>query len=676
MPQRMRSYMLSALALVLASAHLDAAPLPVRFDRFDQEAGLSQLTVNAIQQDAAGFLWIGTEEGLDQFDGYDFRHARHDRQDKASLANNFVADIEPDPSGALWIATDGGGVVHREPATGAFVPIEAPGLERVRALRLDRHGILWIGGRDGGLASFDPRQRKLTRHRLPSASIFALLEDRRGDLWVGTESGLVRVEASSGKIIPETLPGPRTVLVRSLLQDSYGRIWIGTHHGLVRIDPTTGERRAYLHDAADAHSLPSDTVSALHEDRERRIWIGTTAGLALFDAARDVFDVYRHDAADPHSLPDDHVISLHEDRGGILWIGTKFGGLVRWNPRAWSFGHRLRTRACAQRHGLHRGSLRPPLGRHLRRRHHDRRSHQRARGADRTARRSRDGAAHRARRNDLGRDDARRPRPHRSRATPRQGVHARSGGSSLARCTGRDVAARGFARPALGGDLRRRFVAARSRGWHVHAPSRHGPASPRSRKILPACSGPARTAVGSACSIRRTARYSVFGTTRRTRARSAPTPCTRYTSMFTARCGSARASGGLDRVVGSPRQPRSIRFENLAERDGLPNGTVYGIRPGRSGRSSGSARTTASRAWIPRREPCARSIGATGCKARSSTSARTTRARAGKSSSAAPTATTRSIQRGCASITRRRSSFSLQSPVSKAARSPEPRPSS
>jgi len=345
----MRILLSHALVLLAVAADAAGAQRPMRFDRFDQEAGLSQLTVNAIAQDAAGFLWVGTEEGLDQFDGYSFRHARHDRQDKSSLSNNYIADIEPDSSGALWIATDGGGVVRRDPASGAFLPIAAQGLERVRALRVDRSGRLWIAGRDGGVASFEPRERRIVRYRhapkdsssLPSDSVFALLEDRRGDIWIGTENGLARFDTAKRRIVRERIAGAQDVLVRALLEDSDGRIWIGTHRGLVRIDPATNARVSFAHDAANTHSLPSDTVDALHEDRDRRIWIGTTAGLALFDPLREAFDVYRSDAADPHSLPDDHVISLHEDRGGILWVGTKFGGLVRWNPRSWSFGHRL-----------------------------------------------------------------------------------------------------------------------------------------------------------------------------------------------------------------------------------------------------------------------------------------------------------------------------------------------
>jgi ligand-binding sensor domain-containing protein len=298
---RVRTAARGVLVLLLAAcAQAAGATLPIRFDRFDQESGLSQLAVNAIAQDAAGFLWLGTEDGLDQFDGYTFHPSRHDRLDKASLSNNFIADLETGTDGSLWVATDGGGVVRRNPVSGAFERIALPGLQRVRALRLDRAGRLWIAGREGGLASFDPATRHIARYRhaandastLPSNSLFAILEDRRGDIWIGTEKGLARFDTASRRIVREQIAGTRDVLVRALLEDQAGRIWIGTYAGLVRFDPVTRETVRFSQE-----SLPSDTVDALLEDSDRRLWVGTTAGLALFDAARQAFDIYRNDAA-------------------------------------------------------------------------------------------------------------------------------------------------------------------------------------------------------------------------------------------------------------------------------------------------------------------------------------------------------------------------------------------
>ncbi len=324
------------------------------FDRFDRDAGLSQLAVHSIAEDRTGYLWLGTEDGFDRYDGYSFQHAMGEASESGRLASDYVAAIAVDDGDSLWLATDGDGVLRRDSSTGHFEALAdrvdnrqtTVGLERVRAVHFDRHGMLWIGSRNAGLARFDPRTRKLERFRarngksgLSSDSTFALFEDRGGTLWAGTEVGLDRFDPHARRFIPQPLPLGRRASVRAMLQDGLGSFWVGTTAGLVRLDATTRAPTLYTHDSANARSLPSDSVNALLQDRSGRLWVGTTAGLALFDRATGTFDVYRNDPADAKSLPDDNVVSLFEDRNGLIWIGTQFGGLAKWNPRTWSFGH-------------------------------------------------------------------------------------------------------------------------------------------------------------------------------------------------------------------------------------------------------------------------------------------------------------------------------------------------
>jgi diguanylate cyclase (GGDEF)-like protein len=327
------------------------------FDRFDRDAGLSQLAVNALAEDASGFLWIGTEDGFDRFDGYTFLHASRDPTEAGRLTNGYVADIALETGGALWLATDGGGVIRRNPSTGKYEPLaerianagEATDLKRTRTVLFDSAGRLWIGGRDGGVARLDLRTRQLERFRhrgespnsLSSDSVFALFQDRSGTVWVGTETGLDRFEPQSRRFVTQPLPtgASRRTLVRAVLQDRQGSLWVATTSGLVKLEGPARTPTLYVHDAADTRSLPSDTVNALLEDRAGRLWVGTTEGLALLDRTTGTFAVYRNDTADPKSLPDDNIVSLLEDRNGLLWIGTKFGGLAKWNPRTWDFGH-------------------------------------------------------------------------------------------------------------------------------------------------------------------------------------------------------------------------------------------------------------------------------------------------------------------------------------------------
>jgi diguanylate cyclase (GGDEF)-like protein len=588
---RVRTAARGVLVLLLAAcAQAAGATLPIRFDRFDQESGLSQLAVNAIAQDAAGFLWLGTEDGLDQFDGYTFHPSRHDRLDKASLSNNFIADLETGTDGSLWVATDGGGVVRRNPVSGAFERIALPGLQRVRALRLDRAGRLWIAGREGGLASFDPATRHIARYRhaandastLPSNSLFAILEDRRGDIWIGTEKGLARFDTASRRIVREQIAGTRDVLVRALLEDQAGRIWIGTYAGLVRFDPVTRETVRFSQE-----SLPSDTVDALLEDSDRRLWVGTTAGLALFDPARQAFDVYRNDAANPHSLPDDRVTALHEDRGGILWIGTKFGGLARWNPRAWSFGHRAsgNTMAFTQdRYGrLWVGTFGAGLA-----------------VVDRTTGQStplrlsdsrvmalltdRDGTIWAGTmQGGLNRID---PQSRQVQVFRHDPADARSLGAPGVMSLLEDSRGRLWV-GTYGGGL---SLLDRASGHFVRyraEPRRRDRlASDRVTVLTEDRSGLLWVGTdGGGLNLFNPANASVV------RFRHDPNDArtvgadTIYAVHVDSRgtVWIGTRSGGLDRIIGSANTPATIRFQNISERDGLPNGTVYGIRPDASG---------------------------------------------------------------------------------------------
>ena len=325
----------------------------MRFERLGLDDGLSQQAVLGIAQDAQGFMWFGTEDGLDRFDGYSFQHLRQ-THDASGLPDAFITDVQADAAGRLWIGTDGGAVVWRGPREQEFHSIltgvpesAARGLEYVHVIHLDRRGQLWIGSREAGLGRFDPRSGRLARFRHRAAesssigddSILALLEDHHGNLWVGTQAGLDRLDpvASRFQHIPlDTTRHPPGV--HALIEDRHGVIWIGTESGLIRLNPATGIQSSFHHEADNTRSLPAEQVLALHIDDHDRLWIGTSGGLARFDPTSNSFDNYHNDPADPYSLPDDHILTLHEDRSGLLWIGTRFGGVARWNPRTWSFG--------------------------------------------------------------------------------------------------------------------------------------------------------------------------------------------------------------------------------------------------------------------------------------------------------------------------------------------------
>jgi ligand-binding sensor domain-containing protein len=308
---------MAVLVLVTAGTFREAtAAAPMRFERLGIDAGLSQQAVLAIAQDSTGFMWFGTEDGLDRFDGYSFQHLRQAYAGARGLTDVFVTDVQFDRSGRLWVATDGGAVVWRDPLEREFHSILAGaseqsihGLEYVRVIRFDHDGRLWIGTREGGVALFDPKDRRLVRLRHKAAdagslgddSVFALLQDQHGAIWVGTQTGLDRLDLESGKFKHLTPDPGHAVHVRALLEER-GKLWIGTDTGLWQLDPASGAQTVFHHDAADGRSLPADQVSALYLDSGERLWAGTQGGgLNVLDPVSGRFFHLKHDARNPRS---------------------------------------------------------------------------------------------------------------------------------------------------------------------------------------------------------------------------------------------------------------------------------------------------------------------------------------------------------------------------------------
>jgi diguanylate cyclase (GGDEF)-like protein len=349
----------SALATLFPVVLMAASPLSVQ--RYSLEEGLSQQAVNAIVQDSDGFMWFGTEDGLNRFDGYEFRQLRHDRADARTLPNGWISSLVASEDG-IWIGTDGGGVVFRNALTGK---LESPAmlsepaeLQRIRALTRDRLGRMWIASRDGGVAVYDERAGELRRFRhsateansLSDNSVFSIVNLRNGDTLIGTARGLDRISATQGEVsrilLPRELVAPGEPLrVRALAETAEGMVWVGTDAGLGRYDPRGDQWRVYRAGSGGPDALPDDRVQALLIDSRGRLWIGLLRGLSWLDPVTGVIASYFREETEARSLPDDYVTSLYEDLSGSLWIGTKSGGLAKWNPRTWSFGH---ARASAE----------------------------------------------------------------------------------------------------------------------------------------------------------------------------------------------------------------------------------------------------------------------------------------------------------------------------------------
>jgi signal transduction histidine kinase/ligand-binding sensor domain-containing protein/CheY-like chemotaxis protein/HPt (histidine-containing phosphotransfer) domain-containing protein len=351
------------MAVATPAAARAAAPVPavrpMYFEHLTMRDGLSQSTVNSILQDSQGYLWLGTENGLDRYDGDSIREYRRERGNEHGLASDYIWSIAEDAQGDLWLATDGGGVARWDRRTAQFQPFRHDpqkshtlASDAVRTLLIDARGRIWAGTLDQGLDVLDPKTGDVRhfRHRdgdprsLAADAVCALFADHSGRIWVGTDGGLSRYDPASDDFVTYGAAASGNSLsdarVRAIREDHTGALWIGTYRGgLNRLDPATGRVTVFRHDPKDPHSLSQDRVLAVLEDDAQRLWVATADGLNLFDRESTTFVRYGRDADNPQSLRDSDIMSLYQDRGGVLWVGTRGGGAGHWNSRSWLLGH-------------------------------------------------------------------------------------------------------------------------------------------------------------------------------------------------------------------------------------------------------------------------------------------------------------------------------------------------
>ena len=334
----------------------------LRFDHLSVEDGLSQSIVICILQDSQGFMWFGTEDGLNQFNGYSFTHYRNNPNDPTSISGNWILSMLEDHRGRLWIGTKEDGLNLYIPNTDQFisfanVPGDSTSLSdnEISAIFQDRNGTIWIGTRNGGLNKFDENESTFYHYQndpanpnsLSSNAVTAILEDQAGMLWIATrDNGLNKFEPqtdrwwhfSNNPNNPESLNSNR---ITTIFEDSLGVLWIGMDGGgLDKFDPGTDRFIHYQNDPDDSTSLSGDIVASIFQDRTGVLWIGTRGnGLNQYDPEKNAFNRYQNISGELGSLSNDFIISIFQDREGILWLGTYGDGVNTLQPGWEEFSH-------------------------------------------------------------------------------------------------------------------------------------------------------------------------------------------------------------------------------------------------------------------------------------------------------------------------------------------------
>jgi ligand-binding sensor domain-containing protein/signal transduction histidine kinase len=368
-------WVLGVMLAALCAGASAAAARRLHFDRFSIEQGLSQETVATILQDRQGFMWFGTQAGLDRFDGYRITEFRTDPRDPGSISDNFVTASYEDADGRLWFGTKDG-LNRFDQASGRFVRYRPDqdganggGDRAINAIVGDGHGGLWLATGDG-LQHFDPASARFTvlrhdardRDSLCDDRVNALALDNAGGVWVGTGNGLDRLDPAVRRfqhfrVKPAT--NTRRNAVLSLSMGPRETLWIGTGAGLEawRLGEAAPQRR---HIRAD-EGVGDVRIVTLYHDRGPTLWVGTDLdGLKWLDPASGRFISYRNQVLDYHSLSDNQVDSIWVDRTGTLWVGTLFGGVNRTDLASGGFSSMTPTLERATRIG--NGKVRALVG--------------------------------------------------------------------------------------------------------------------------------------------------------------------------------------------------------------------------------------------------------------------------------------------------------------------------
>jgi signal transduction histidine kinase/ligand-binding sensor domain-containing protein len=345
----------AAACLVQGAWALDPHKSLTQYSRhvWGQQDGLPEDTVRAIAQTTDGYLWLGTDEGLARFDGFEFTVFS---RSNTELPANSITALAASPDGSLWIGTSSGLAQYDGKQFRTYTVRNGLPDNAVTGLYTDHVGTLWIAAgvylsrwQDGKFTTYAPGPNlpvtsvrvmvEDRRHDLVVAGIsgvvslaggkattlvenakmagnlaLCLMVDRQDNLWMGGSQGLIERRANGEIRRFDTGSGLPDILVRAVLEDRDGNIWAGTNGGIARLEggrfqvPATGTE--------------SDLVRVLFEDREGDLWVGSNNGLTRL--RDDFFTVY----GKPEDLPSDEPNSVFQDHAGRVWVGFQDAGLM------------------------------------------------------------------------------------------------------------------------------------------------------------------------------------------------------------------------------------------------------------------------------------------------------------------------------------------------------------
>nr|WP_183580900.1 hybrid sensor histidine kinase/response regulator transcription factor [Mucilaginibacter sp. X5P1] len=353
------------------------------------DQGLSNNAVRCIFQDHKGFLWFGTFDGLNRYDGYSFKVFRNKINDTSSLGNNYIFSIAEDRESNMWVGTHegasiynnlsgnfsavyymdhnntpkkritvgvrivkaelGGGMLLGTLGVGLLVKDQKAAVAKqipiktalgdiwnydVQAIKSDIAGNTWVFVPQVGLCLLNRDRGKLTILTDAIRNAFCIEPSKDGKIWIGTADGVFRYDRHFGKTekILDKNTGLSLNTVADMVFDHNGLLWLAINGAGVNKYDTTTRKVTYLKKENGSSALSNDAAYCIYQDKDSRVWVGELyGGINIINPQPDRFKTMAHDPSNPHSLPNKPIYALYEDINHDLWIGTDGGGILVWN---------------------------------------------------------------------------------------------------------------------------------------------------------------------------------------------------------------------------------------------------------------------------------------------------------------------------------------------------------
>lgn len=328
----------------------------IKFDHLGTDEGLASGTVNSVLRDSKGYVWIGTIDGLNRYNGFEITTFKHDLKDRGSIVGNTVYAVKEDKEGLIWIATDQGLSVFDWEKEEFKTYINDPQNEKslsnnhLRDVFVDSQGRVLLASKGGGVSVYEREADEFMNFTTSSASTkaissdltFSIIEDKPDFYWIGLNGGgLEYFDLKSGTfssiIYDPNFPDIITDR-KPLLKDSDGDIWIGTDGwGVYKWDVSEQVFSSFKH-LPGVDGLSKNIITSFHEDWLGRIWIGTDgSGVDIYEVSTAKFTHLKSEFYDNNSLSSEAIRRIYEDVAGTIWVSTFRGGVNIYSPFRYKF---------------------------------------------------------------------------------------------------------------------------------------------------------------------------------------------------------------------------------------------------------------------------------------------------------------------------------------------------